>query len=75
MDDKLRQKIAGELNVDPAELTTDTRLQDLEYWDSVMVLSLMWIISESVGKEVLPDEMLDIHTFGDIEALVASKLS
>jgi acyl carrier protein len=75
VNDKLKQTIAGELNVDPAELTTDTRLQDLEYWDSVMVLSLMWIISESVGKEILPDEMLDIHTFGDIEALVASKLS
>ena len=75
MNDKLKQTIAGELNVAPAELTTDTRLQDLEYWDSVMVLSLMWIISESVGKEILPDEMLDIHTFGDIEALVASKLS
>ena len=75
MNDQQKQKIAGELNVDPAELTSDKRLQDFEYWDSVMVLSLMWIISESVGKEILPDEMLEIHTFGDIEALVASKQS
>ena len=74
MNDKLKQAIANELNVDPAELTGDKVLQDLEYWDSVMILSLMVIIGESVGKEILPDEMIELRTFGDIEALVASKL-
>ena len=75
MTEELKQAIAGELNVDPAELTSDKRLQDLEYWDSVMVLSMMVIIGESVGKDILPEEMLDLRTFGDIEALVASKQS
>jgi acyl carrier protein len=75
MNNELKQAIANELNVDPAELTSDRVLQDLEYWDSVMILSLMVIISESVGKEVLPDEMVELRTFGDIEALVASKRS
>jgi acyl carrier protein len=73
--DKLKQAIANELNVDPAELTSDKRLQDLEYWDSVMVLSMMVIIGQSIGKEVLPEEMLELDTFGDIEALVARKQS
>ena len=74
MNHELKQAIANELNVDPAELTSDKPLQDLEYWDSVMILSLMVIIGESVGKPILPEEMLDLRTFGDIEALVASKL-
>jgi acyl carrier protein len=75
MTDQLKTTIANELNVDPAELTSDKRLQDLEYWDSVMVLSMMVIISESVGKEISPEEMIELQTFGDIEALVASKQS
>ena len=57
MNEQLKQAIADELNVDPAELTSDKRLQDLEYWDSVMVLSMMVIIGESVGKDILPEEM------------------
>jgi acyl carrier protein len=75
MNDDLKREIANELNVAPADLTSDKRLQDLEYWDSVMVLVVMMIISRSVGKEILPDEMVEVRTFGDIEALVASKLS
>ncbi len=75
MNDRLKQTIADELNVDPAELTSDKRLEDLEYWDSVMVLSMMVIIGEAVGKEVAPEEMMQLQTFGDIEALVASKQS
>ena len=75
MNDELKQAIASELNVDPAELTSDTVLQDLDYWDSVMILSMMVIIGESLGKEILPDEMVNLRTFGDIEALVASKQS
>jgi acyl carrier protein len=75
MNDELKSAIAAELNVDPAELTSDKRLQDLEYWDSVMVLVVMMIISRSVGKEILPEEMIGVRTFGDIEALVAAKMS
>ncbi|MFZ1936108.1 MAG: phosphopantetheine-binding protein [Thermoguttaceae bacterium] len=75
MTDQLKQAIADELNVDPGELTSDKRLEDLEYWDSVMVLSMMVIIGESVGKEITPEEMIELRTFGDIEALVASKQS
>jgi acyl carrier protein len=75
MTEQLKQTIADELNVDPAELTSDKRLQDLEFWDSVMVLSMMVIIGESLGKDISPEEMLALQTFGDIEALVASKQS
>ena len=75
MNEELKQAIADELNVDPAELTGDKALEDLEYWDSVMVLSMMVIIGEAVGKEILPEDVAELRTFGDIEKLVAAKLA
>ena len=75
MDGRLKETIADELNVDPAELNADTVLTSLELWDSVMVLSIMVILSESLGQEILPGEMVRLKTFGDLEWLVASKRS
>ena len=75
MNDELKQAIADELNVDPAELTSDKKLPDIEDFDSVSVLMLMMIIGKFVGKDITPDEMTELRTFGDIEALVASKQS
>lgn len=75
MTDDLKQAIAHELNVDPDELTSDKSLPDLEDFDSVSILMLMMVIGKHVGKEISPDEMANLRTFGDIEALVASKQS
>jgi acyl carrier protein len=75
MNNELKQAIANELNVDPGELTSDKLLEELEYWDSVVVLSLMVIIGDAVGKEIAPDDVSELRTFGDIEKLVASKLA
>jgi acyl carrier protein len=75
MNDELKQAIADELNVDPAELTSDKKLPDIEDFDSVSILMLMMIIGKFVGKDISPDEMVELRTFGDIEALVASKQS
>jgi acyl carrier protein len=74
MDEQLKQAIADELNIDPAELTSDKKLPDIEDFDSVSLLMLMMIIGKAVGKDIAPEEMADLNTFGDIEALVASKL-
>ncbi|MEN6407988.1 MAG: acyl carrier protein [Thermoguttaceae bacterium] len=73
MDEQLKQAIANELNVAPAELTSDKPLADLEFWDSVMVLTIMVLVGDAVGSEIGPEEMLGLQTFGDIEKLVASK--
>ncbi len=75
MNDELKRQIADELNVDPDELTSDKKLPDLEDFDSVSLLMLMMIIGKAVGQEISPEEMSKITTFGDIEALVAAKLS
>jgi acyl carrier protein len=75
MDDQLKQAIADALNASPIELTSEKSLQDFEDWDSVMVLTVMVILGKHLGKEILPEDVTDLRTFGDIEALVASKLS
>jgi acyl carrier protein len=75
MNDELKQEIAHELNIEPEELTSDKKLPDIADFDSVSILMLMMIIGKHVGKEIAPEEMTNLHTFGDIEALVASKQS
>jgi acyl carrier protein len=75
VNDQLRQAIADELNVDPDELTSDKRLPDIADFDSVSLLMLMMIIGKAIGKDISPDEMAGLQTFGDIEALVAAKQS
>lgn len=75
MDNELKEAIAHELNVDPDVLTSDKALPDLDDFDSVSILMLMMVIGKHIGKEISPDEMTNLRTFGDIEALVASKQS
>lgn len=72
MDSSLKQAVAELLNVDCSELVSSKRLQDIEAWDSVNVLSVMVLLSESLGKEIPVDEMTSLRTFGDIESLVAA---
>jgi acyl carrier protein len=75
VNDQLKQQIADELNIDPDELTADKKLPDIDDFDSVSLLMLMMIIGKAVGKDISPDEMTNLNTFGDIEALVAAKLA
>lgn len=72
MQDTVKQAIADELNFDPLDLTPDKRLVELESWDSVTLLSVMVILSEALGREIAPEEMMGLTTYGDIEAMVAA---
>jgi acyl carrier protein len=71
MDAALKKQIADELEVEADDLQSDTVLRDLEYWDSVMALTVMTLIDMALGKPVSPDEFSEVITFGDIEKLVA----
>lgn len=72
MDSSLKQAVAELLNVDSSELIPDKRLQEIDTWDSVNVLSVMVLLSETLGKEIPVGEMTTLRTFGDIESLVAA---
>jgi acyl carrier protein len=71
MDAALKKQIADELEVEVDDLQSDTVLRDLEYWDSVMALTVMTLIDMALGTPVSPDEFSEVITFGDIEKLVA----
>lgn len=71
MDAALKKQIADELEVEADDLQSDTVLRDLEYWDSVMALTVMTLIDMALGKPVSPDEFSEVITFGDIEKLIA----
>ena len=73
MDEAIKNAIASELQVEPSVLTPDCRLDTLEYWDSVVRLGVMVILGDALGVPIDPGEMAKLETFGDIEALVASK--
>lgn len=72
MDSKIRESLADVLNVAPDELTRDRVLNDLEGWDSVAVLSVMVVLGEGLGREIAPEDVVRLKTFGDIEDLAAA---
>lgn len=73
MNDDLKKTIAEELEVEPETLQTDTLLDDIPGWDSVVALTIMVIIGDERGYPVLPNEIKELKTFGNIEQLVNQK--
>jgi acyl carrier protein len=73
MDAALRETLAMELQVDPAELTVDRLLSSFELWDSATALGVMVVLGDAIGAPVSPAEMSALTTIGDIEALVRAK--
>lgn len=73
MNEELKNILAEELEVDPETLNSDTVLDDIETWDSVIALTIMVVLGDELGVPVSPNEMKNLKTFGDIEQLVASK--
>jgi acyl carrier protein len=73
VDEKLLDAIAGELQVTPRDLKSESPLSSFEMWDSVTALTVMVLLGDTLGVPVEPAEMAKLETFGDIEALVRSK--
>ncbi len=73
MDDGIKQSLAEVLGSTPGALAHDTVLDGLDGWDSVTALSVMVILSEGLGHEITPEEIVRLRTFGDIENLAAAK--
>jgi acyl carrier protein len=70
VDDKLLSALASELEVEPAVLAPELRLDSLASWDSSRVLTIMVILGDTLGVAIGPSEMASLKTFGDIEALI-----
>jgi acyl carrier protein len=73
--EEFKRQIAEELDVEPAALTPETLLADLENWDSVTALTAMVLIEQISSQAVAPEEMAELQTYGDLEDLVRKKLA
>jgi acyl carrier protein len=57
------------LELDPGTLTPETRLEDLEGWDSLAVISFIALVDEQCGHVVSGDALLKAATVADLLAL------
>lgn len=62
--------VSDALDVDPAELDTDTELADVEGWDSLRQLNVMIAIEESTGVAMEPDDLQKMTTLSRIAQIV-----
>lgn len=69
--DELRQGLVDIFEVEPEELTAETRLEDLN-WDSLAIVSVIALFDDVARREVSVDELKACETIGDIEALARS---
>ena len=58
--------IAESVEMDEAELTPETVLEDLDNWDSVAVLSIIAVINEKFNRFPSAQEILAYETVADL---------
>ncbi len=68
------REFAGILNIDPEELTPETKMNGLEGWDSVAYLAAMVLVDERLSVKVHPNMFSKAKTFGDILEAVGTAL-
>lgn len=63
--EKKMELIADILDMDASELSADTKFEELDYWDSVAILSFIAMMDEEFGKEVKGAEIKKFVTIQD----------
>ena len=58
------------LELEPGRLTADTKLAEIESWDSMAALSLIVWLEENHGKSVSGKEIRGLQTVGEILAMI-----
>lgn len=58
------------LELTPGRLTPETKLDEIESWDSMAALSLIVWLEENHGKSVSGKEIRGLQTVGEILALI-----
>lgn len=64
----LYEGLADIFEIDPAEISADTSLEELT-WDSLAIVSTIALFDEVCGREVSIDALKNCQTVGDIEKL------
>ena len=69
---RLEQLFEAVLN-QPVVLTDDTAPVSLPGWDSVVHINVMFSLEQEFGVQFSAREMSEIHTIGDLKALIRRK--
>jgi acyl carrier protein len=62
--------VAEILEIDPAPLTGEEKLDDIGNWDSLSVISFVAMVDSDLGQIVDAEKMKDAKTLNDLAALV-----
>jgi acyl carrier protein len=73
--DQVRQTAADLLTVPLDQVTAASSPETLENWDSVQQLNLVLALESHFGLEFSPEDLDQMHSIGDISALIGTKLS
>ena len=57
------------LEMDPGTLKDAAKLQDLEHWDSVAMVTLMSVVDEKCGVQLSPRRLAGCVTVSDVYQL------
>jgi acyl carrier protein len=61
--------LEGLLELKPGRLTAETKLAEIESWDSMAALALIVWLEEDYGRTVSGKEIRGLQTVGDILAM------
>lgn len=72
MDIKKKMELVADLmDMEPDELTPDTKVEELEDWDSVTKLSFIAMVDEEFGRAVKGEDIRAVVTVQDMLNLMA----
>lgn len=61
------------MELDADTLTPDTRLEDLEEWDSLSALSFVVLLNDEFSKQITGSDILALVTVSDMMNLMESQ--
>lgn len=71
-DEEKIAKIEEVMELDPGELSIDSRLIDYSEWDSISILSFVALVGEEYGRELSADDTKSIVTVADALKFMSS---
>jgi|KBSSwiStaDraftv2_1062776.scaffolds.fasta_scaffold519821_2 Acyl carrier protein len=65
-----RQFLADAIHADVADIPHDARIGSFARWDSLAHMHLLLSIERHLGRQLKPDEAVQIESLADVTALV-----
>lgn len=73
IDHKLAEIMRGTFEDEALEVTADTSADDIEAWDSVAHISLIFAIEEEFGFQFTSGELESMRNVGDLQNAITRK--